>query len=110
MVKGGWTVHWNDVQQVPYATHASQWIGYDNVKSVQKKLDFLKKRHLGGGMIWTIDTDDFSGHCGEGKYPLLKAISKGLNHSKCTSDKTMHTIVHLQIFIHDFAILLPTPS
>lgn len=89
MIKNGWQIHWNDVQQIPYATHASQWIGYDNVKSVQMKLNFLKEKKLGGGMIWSIDTDDFSGHCGEGKYPLLKTITKSLNNSKLKTKSTI---------------------
>ena len=30
-------------------------------------------------MIWSIETDDFRGKCGNGKFPLLSAIRKGLN-------------------------------
>lgn len=83
MVKnGGWEEHWNETQQVPYATKGNQWVGYDNIKSVQKKVNFLLERKLGGGMIWSIDTDDFTGHCGDGKYPLLKTISRSLNNSE----------------------------
>jgi chitinase len=37
---------------------------------------------LGGGMVWSIDTDDFKGLCGDGKYPLLKTISGELNGGK----------------------------
>ena len=81
-VKNGWQEHWNETQQIPYATYGNQWVGYDNIKSVQKKVDFLVERKLGGGMIWSIDTDDFTGHCGDGKYPLLKVISRTLNKSK----------------------------
>lgn len=82
MIKGGWNVEWNDTQKVPYAYHANQWIGYDNVKSLTEKVKFLKQHNLGGGMVWSVDTDDFSGHCGEGKYPLLKTISSLLNNGK----------------------------
>ena len=61
MIKEGWQVIWNETQQIPYAIHAHEWLGFDNVKSIGKKLDLLKEKHLGGAMVWTIDTDDFTG-------------------------------------------------
>ncbi|XP_017492169.1 PREDICTED: chitinase-3-like protein 1, partial [Rhagoletis zephyria] len=79
MVQNGWQEHYNETQEVAYATNGNQFVGYDNVRSIKKKLDFLLSRKLGGAMIWSIDTDDFSGHCGAGKYPLLKTLSRTLN-------------------------------
>lgn len=38
------------------------------------KAEFAKKLGLGGMMLWSVETDDFKGICGE-KYPLLKTIN-----------------------------------
>ena len=34
---------------------------------------------LGGGLVWSIETDDFTGGCGAGTFPLLKSIAATLN-------------------------------
>lgn len=41
-------------------------------------MDWLKEAGFGGIMVWSIDMDDFSGRCGSGNYPLLKALSADL--------------------------------
>ena len=71
----GWKVRFSKSRQIPYATREYQWIGYDNVKSIIRKIAFLTKRKLGGAMVWSIETDDFRGQCGKGKYPLLSTIN-----------------------------------
>lgn len=71
----------DEEQQVPYAYKGNQWVGYDNVKSVQLKVEFAKNYNLGGVMIWSVETDDFRGTCGS-KYPILNAINNALQVSK----------------------------
>lgn len=74
---GGWTVVFDQEQQVPYAYKGDQWIGYDNPQSVGLKVQFAKSYNLGGVMIWSVETDDFRGICGS-KYPILNAIKSAL--------------------------------
>ncbi|KAJ3653205.1 hypothetical protein Zmor_012469 [Zophobas morio] len=73
-----WEETWDDEQKVPHKVNGDQWVGYDNVESVKLKIDFANEKGLGGAMVWSLDTDDFKGICGE-KYPLLKAINENLN-------------------------------
>lgn len=77
-----WKVYRDETQKIPYAVNQGlrEWVGYDDEISLKAKTDFLKAKGLGGVMVWTIDTDDFRGLCGKGKYPLLKTLSRELNH------------------------------
>ena len=72
--------NWNVVQDVNgvYAHSGNQWVGYDDIASIKKKVALIHKHKLGGGMIWSLETDDFRGVCNGGKYPLLRAINEGL--------------------------------
>lgn len=45
--------------------------------SLTEKTNYIKSMSLGGAMLWSIETDDFQGTCGE-KYPLLKTLNAGL--------------------------------
>lgn len=76
--KGGWSVVWNDWHQTPYATKGDQWVGYDDERSIELKVAFLKSLNLAGAMIWSIETDDFRGKCGR-KYPLSNKIVEVLS-------------------------------
>jgi GH18 family chitinase len=58
-----------------------QFISFDDPKSIKTKLDFLKKKHLGGAVIWTIDTDDFRGKCSSQNFTITSTIMKELNNS-----------------------------
>ncbi|CAF0791621.1 unnamed protein product [Brachionus calyciflorus] len=87
--KNNWKYIWNDQQKVPYAysneiTTSSaapiEWVGFDDVLSIEEKLKYILAKKLGGGMIWSLDMDDFTGtYCNQGKYPILTTINYYLN-------------------------------
>jgi chitinase len=64
---------------VPYAYSRDQWLSYDNLQSISIKATYAANNKLGGAMVWSIESDDFLNICGDGKFPLMTAISKGLN-------------------------------
>lgn len=75
--QNNWQTVFDDVSKSPYAFRGDQWIGYDNVESIEIKMKLVDSRKLGGAMTWSIETDDFRGVCGE-TFPLLKAMNRGL--------------------------------
>lgn len=71
-----WNQEWEPNQMVPFAYYGRQWVGYENEKSIALKVDYVKKENLGGIMIWSIESDDFKGVCGQKRYPLLTLINE----------------------------------
>ncbi|XP_057303736.1 acidic mammalian chitinase-like [Hydractinia symbiolongicarpus] len=64
----------------PYGSNGQDFIGYDDEESIAYKVkNIMKKKNLGGFMFWTIDLDDFSNHCGTGKFPLIKAATAAVD-------------------------------
>ncbi len=62
----------------PYAFRGDQWVGFDDISTIEYKTQYVKTMGLGGAMIWALDLDDFTNRCGCEAYPLLKAINRGL--------------------------------
>lgn len=60
----------------PYAVNDRRWFSFDDEESIKEKCDYVKKNGLGGGMIWSIDTDDFKGFCTGQKFPLLNMMAQ----------------------------------
>lgn len=90
-INQGWTVVREPEQRVPYAFKNNQWVGYDDIVSIEEKVNYVKYNGLGGIMMWSVETDDFHGTCGE-KYPLLNTINrvlKGHNPSTTTTTNTV---------------------
>ncbi|XP_063446433.1 acidic mammalian chitinase-like [Mytilus trossulus] len=76
-----WTEVWLEKQQVPYAYHGNQWVGFDNLRSIEIKVNYIIANDLGGAMVWAIDLDDFNGICGNGAYPLTSKMKNMFNAS-----------------------------
>ena len=63
----------------PYGHNGQDFICYDDKESITYKVkNIALKKGLKGVMFWAVDLDDFSGSCGSGKYPLIKAARKAL--------------------------------
>ncbi|XP_073847079.1 probable chitinase 10 [Musca autumnalis] len=75
--KSGYNFKFDDTHGVPYAFNGNQWIGFDDAKSIAMKVQLANSLNLGGVMVWSLESDDFLGTCGE-KYALLKAINNAL--------------------------------
>ncbi|XP_053620320.1 probable chitinase 2 [Plodia interpunctella] len=73
-----WDVRYDSLAKVPYAVQGSNWISYDDAESLTKKGEYANSLNLAGGMVWSIETDDFNNVCGDGEFPLLTAINKAL--------------------------------
>ncbi|XP_060532607.1 chitotriosidase-1-like [Cylas formicarius] len=69
-----WPRYWDDEQKVPHKVSGNQWIGYEDEFSISEKVTYALDKNLGGFMIWSFDTDDFLGLCGNGTYPLIKSV------------------------------------
>lgn len=74
-----WTViHNPDTKIGTFAFKNDQWVSYDDADNIRAKANYIIKNKLGGGLIRTLDLDDFRGNCGCGKYPLLSALNQAL--------------------------------
>ncbi|XP_058461006.1 chitinase-3-like protein 1 [Malaya genurostris] len=79
-LSNAWTKVWDDIQMVPYIYSGNQWIGYDNARSILAKCNLIKKYNLAGGMVWSIETDDFLGKCGN-KFELITTLKNCLTYN-----------------------------
>jgi chitinase len=68
----GGVEYWDEDRQTPYMISAdgSQWIGYDNPRSLKLKTEFMMEKGLRGTMAWAIELDDFRNE----EFPCLNMI------------------------------------
>jgi chitinase len=75
----GWTVVRDPYYMVPYAYNGNQWIGFDDRESLTLKAQYAASKGLGGAMVWSIETDDFSGSCTGTPFFWIRTIYETLN-------------------------------
>lgn len=69
----GWNQRFEETQMVPYIFQGNQWYGYDNLRSVEHKSNFINAQGLGGAMFWELTAEDWNNSCGGGYWPLISA-------------------------------------
>jgi chitinase len=72
---GQYKTYWDPISSTPYAFNEStgSWISYDDIRSINIKVDLVDEKDLGGGMFWAIDLDDF-----HNDYPLITTVARRL--------------------------------
>ncbi|KAI8787664.1 acidic mammalian chitinase [Biomphalaria glabrata] len=86
ILKDGWKVEWIEEQKVPYAYGQGEWIGFDSPDSFYLKGITIIKEGLGGAFVWSVEMDDFNGHCGGPKYPMLRTIYEVFTQSSTSAN------------------------
>src|SRR5690625_4957464 len=73
MNKNGFKYYWNNYAKVPYLynNEIGEFITFDNIESMQYKMNFIKDNGLAGAMIWELSQDD-------GESSLLKTVAHEL--------------------------------
>ncbi|XP_073960810.1 chitinase-3-like protein 1 [Choristoneura fumiferana] len=85
-----WDVRYDSLAKVPYAVQGRNWVSYDDPNSLTQKVEYAMNLGIAGAMVWSIETDDFHGICGE-KFALLKAINSALDGSAATESPSAST-------------------
>jgi chitinase len=93
---GAFEMVWDDIIQAKFVkfnneTLGLQYFSYDDMEALDEKLKLIRDLPIGGGMVWSIDTDDFQNVCGFGRNPLLNHIVKNIFDGGITPDPTKTT-------------------
>ncbi|CAF4156464.1 unnamed protein product, partial [Rotaria magnacalcarata] len=66
----GWQRVFLDDRKVPIMIKGDEVIGYDDLQSMELKINYAKEQRLSGIFIYPVNFDDSSGQsCNQGKFP-----------------------------------------
>ncbi|XP_046393041.1 probable chitinase 10 [Ischnura elegans] len=72
-----WAVKRDVASNLPYAANRDGlWVSYEDPSSMRTKAKFIQENGLAGGMLMTVEMDDFRGTAGKGRYPLISAYAE----------------------------------
>ncbi|KJH52567.1 hypothetical protein DICVIV_01277 [Dictyocaulus viviparus] len=75
-----YTYVWNEQAASPYIYGTDKlWLSFEDIRSVEAKAKYAQTLLIAGVMIFDIGSDDVYDICGNGKYPLLRAIHEQVN-------------------------------
>ncbi|XP_062561073.1 endochitinase-like [Armigeres subalbatus] len=77
-----WPKLWDDIGQCPYTYRGREWIGYEDERSLQVKIDFVKEKQLAGIYAFSLDLDDYLGDCASEPYPLTRKLYEYIKETK----------------------------
>ncbi|RCN48187.1 glycosyl hydrolase, family 18 [Ancylostoma caninum] len=72
-----YTYVWNEQAASPYIYGIDKlWDSFEDDRSVRAKAQYAKQLNIAGVMVFQIGADDVLGSCGNGTYPLIRAIKQ----------------------------------
>ncbi|XP_041351154.1 acidic mammalian chitinase-like [Gigantopelta aegis] len=69
-----WQVNWISDQKVPYCHGEGEWVGFESPDSIALKAINVMQRDLAGAFLWSVEMDDFGGHCGGVTFPIIRTV------------------------------------
>ncbi|CAF3301864.1 unnamed protein product [Rotaria socialis] len=73
----GWQRVFLDDRKVPIMIKGDEVIGYDDLQSMELKINYAKEQRLSGIFIYPVNFDDSSGQsCNQGKFPIVSLVKR----------------------------------
>ncbi|XP_037508464.1 endochitinase-like [Rhipicephalus sanguineus] len=76
LLKDGAQREYDEESKVPYLHKEKLWVSYDDQASVALKTLWILSNGYGGTMTFSLNADDWEGKCGNGTFPLQRAIAQ----------------------------------